>query len=133
MHESALFFFEDCLMKKIILMSVISVFLAFPLMASETETDLFPLLDMDKSGDISFLEFNMFVESIVEQKIADMGIFGDLPMDSPNIRIYKEEIIKGLLNGTKQFFEMQDKDGNLIITAEEYNNSLFQPLLKIGE
>ena len=120
-------------MKKIILMSVISVFLAFPLMASETETDLFPLLDMDKSGEIAFSEFNVFVESIMEQKIKDMGIFGDLPMDSPNIRIYKEEIIKGMLNGTKHFFELQDKDGDLIITRDEYNNSLMQPLLKIGE
>ena len=120
-------------MKKIALATVISMLLVSPVAANEKEVDLFPLLDMDKSGDISFAEFNVFVESIVEQKVADMGIFGDLPIDSPNVRIYKDEIIKGMLNSSKQFFELQDKDGNLIITREEYNNSLLQPLLKIGE
>ena len=120
-------------MKKIALVTVMSMLLVSPLMANEKEEDIFPLLDMDKNGDISFAEFNAFMETLMEQKIADMVIFGDLPMDSPNIRIYKEEIVKGMLNSSKQFFELQDKNGDLIITRDEYNNSLLQPLLKIGE
>ena len=45
----------------------------------------------------------------------------------------KEEIVRGMLNNTKQFFELQDQNGDLVITADEYNNSLFQPLLNIAK
>ena len=101
--------------------------------ARAEEIDLFPVLDTDKSEDISITEFNTFVEMQALEYIKNSGILGDIPFDSPNIRMLKEEIVRGMLNNTKQFFELQDQNGDLVITADEYNNSLFQPLLNIAK
>lgn len=119
-------------MHKIYIGAVLGIMLSSSVAVAK-EVDLFPMLDTDKSEDISITEFNTFVEMQALEYIKNSGILGDIPFDSPDIRMLKEEIVQGMLNNTKQFFELQDKNGDLAITTDEYNNSLFQPLLNIAK
>ena len=66
-------------MKSWLMYVVVLIILSAPVGASEV--DLFPTLDMDKSGEISISEFDAFIEQIMEQKIKDMNIFADLSAD----------------------------------------------------
>ena len=119
-------------MKNNIMALLVSSLVANSAMA-QMEMDLFEKLDVNQSGDISSSEFDAFVESVVTNKLAKNAVFCDISVNDARMRVYKEEIIKSILNGSKQFFELQDKNGDLIITKDEYNNDLMLPLLNIGE
>ena len=100
---------------------------------SANESSLFCQIDTDNNDEISQKEFKNFVQKIAEEQIQSSKIFGDVPLNSPSIRLYTEEMILILTAQYQEIFNLQDKNKDYKISKNEYDEKLFAPLLSLKE